>query len=129
MKFHIDRRYIVIQILKFFVYYILGLTFVLFFLKPKDQLGFIGASLLACTTIYFGLFSPGKIFISKDIISFKGTNSYERSEVKITDITKVETTFGLFNTITLIVKSGAIYHLHPRDVDALEKLLEQEISK
>ena len=129
MKFPIDRIYIAIQILKVFVYYILALTFVLLLLKPKDQLGFFGSSLLACTSIYIGLFYPGNISVSNGTISFKKTNSYEKSEIKIIDITRVETTFRLFNTVSLTVKSGAIYHLHPRDVKALEKVLEQEISK
>jgi hypothetical protein len=125
MKFPIDRRYIAVQILKVCVYYILALTFVLLFLKPKDQIGFFGASLLACITIYYGLFFPANISVKNGTISFKRTDSYEKSEIKITDITRVETTSGLYNTVTLTVKSGVIYHLHPRDVKALEKVLKQ----
>ena len=70
-------------------------------------------------------FFPANISVKNGTISFKRTDSYEKSEIKITDITRVETTSGLYNTVTLTVKSGVIYHLHPRDVKALEKVLKQ----
>ncbi len=122
IKFKTDNRYIVVYFLKFIAYYIISLLFVLCF-KPKDPLGFFGASLLSCITIYVGLFNPGSIIVRNGIISFKRTNSYARTEVEITNIARVETSSSLFNTLKIFTKAGDTYNLHPKELTALEKYL------
>lgn len=122
MKFTIDRKYIVITFLKFigcyFPVWILAL-----YLNINDSLGFCISSLLAGITVYVGVFTPRSIFISNGMISFKSAYSQSRLELRMSDITKVETTIEIYNTVKLVTKSGDSYKLHPKDAKALEEVL------
>lgn len=125
MKFTIDRRYIAIQILKVIVYYLIGVFIVLYFFKPKDQFGFVISSLFACTTIYLVLNFPRKISVSNEMISFSRVNSFDKTEVPISDVIEVEVDFNLYNTLTFLTKSGSRYRIHPREIHSLQKILTQ----
>lgn len=129
MKFTIDRRFVAVQILKVIVYYLIGVVIVLYFLKPKDQFGFLISSLFACTAIYLVLNFPRKICVSNGMISFSRVNSYDKTEVPISDIIEVEVDFNLYNTLTFHTKSGSIYRIHPHEIHTLQKILTQHYLK
>ena len=56
----------------------------------------------------------------------KKNNSWKKVKVKLSDIVTIQTNSKFYNTVTISTKSGVKYHLHPRDVVALENAIESK---
>ena len=123
MEFKIDRRYIAIQTLKALVGYVVAVLIVLCFFNLNDPDGFVGASLLACVTIYFLFILPRKIIVENGVISFTEKNGTVRTKINIADIGYVETSHKPYNTVTIQTRAGEKYKLHPKDAEALRNIL------
>lgn len=122
----IDKRYIAFQILKAILGYCLGVLIVILKLKPCDKIGFIVVSLLSATIVYLFCFHPRMIFVTHGMVSFVKNNTYHKCEIKISDVAKVTTSTILYNTITIVTKSGMKYHLHPQEMKPLEAIFQKQ---
>lgn len=127
MKFKTDRIYIALQFLIVSACYFLAYIFLLRF-KIENPLSFYILGSLVCIALYFGPFFPGNIIVDDGTVSFRRLNR-PRNKVKISDITNVETSSGLYNTVKITTKSSTVYSLPPKDPEALVDYLEQRISK
>ena len=126
MKFQIDGRFIAIHALECAVYYAMGVLIVFAICNVNDPIGFIGASFIAATALYTVYFYPRAICINDGIILMKKNNSWKKVKVKLSDIVTIQTNSKFYNTVTISTKSGVKYHLHPRDVVALENAIESK---
>ena len=104
----------------------MGVLIVFAICNVNDPIGFFGASFIAATALYSVYFYPRAICINDGIILMKKNNSWKKVKVKLSDIVTIQTNSKFYNTVTISTKSGVKYHLHPRDVVALENAIESK---
>ncbi len=120
MKFRIDIKYIVVQALKALTAYLIGIFIILSFRSHSDLWDIVLPSLFAGVTLFVIFMIPRSISVMNRTISFTKENCAERITIKLVDIINIETDFHLYNTLTLITRSGNKYRLHPEDLQGLQ---------
>lgn len=117
MMFKIDKRYIAIRFILVIVCYIFGVLITLILTDLISPIDFVVSSLFASVILYILFFFPRKIVIKDGIISFVENNRFERSKVRLADITQTDYVCRFYNTVTIFTKSGRNYILHPKDAN------------
>lgn len=123
MEFKIDERFVVIQSLKAIVGYLIGVCFVLYFIRLDEPLPFVVGSLFGCVALYFITVFPRKIMVVGGTLSFMNKYGLKRKIITLEDIKDVHIDSGLYKTMTVMTKSGKRIVIHPRDCRKLEKVL------
>ena len=123
MKFKNDIRYTVIQALKAIGSYAVGVFIVLNFLHLKSPMDFVYSSLAAAIVIFFVYFYPKGITVDSGVISFVKSNSIERINLNLRNVTNVELMDKYYNTLLITTRDGAQYQLHPKDARELESVI------
>lgn len=123
MEFKTDGRFVICQLLKAIVGYVVGVALVLLVLKNRDPYGFIGASFAAGLVIYFAFYYPRPIIVEDGLVNFVKENSRDKISLHISDISRVSSNKKFYNTLTIVTHSGLEYTLHPQDLYGLANLL------
>lgn len=120
MVFKIDSRYVAVVALKALGAYILGILIVAVFLSLKTPLlDFACTAFVALLPIFFIYLMPKKIRVEDGDISFVKKNSTDRIKINPGEITQLEQSRNLYNTLIITTKSGTQYELHPQDLESL----------
>jgi len=125
MVYKIDNRYITVVALKALGAYILGILIVAVFLSLKTPLlDFACTAFVALLPIFFIYHMPKKIRVEDGEISFVKKNSTDRIKINPGEITHLEQSRNLYNTLIITTKSGTQYELHPQDLESLTNAIE-----
>lgn len=128
MNFKIDNRFVILQLLKSILGYIIGASLVLAISKTIDAFDFLCYSFAAGVVIYLIYFYPREIVVNTEKIIFSKENgSNHRIEVKLNDITHVQTKKTFYNTLIFTTRQKESYTLHPKDIENLENLLQRYV--
>ncbi len=123
MELKTDKRFIVAQSLKAIAGYVLGVSFILFFLDLEQPYEVIAICMFVGILLFLYLF-PKDISVNDGTISFRKDFSRENIDLNLAYIAEVKLECKYYNTIILTTKSGKKYKLHPEDAQTLEKAIQ-----
>lgn len=123
MELKTDKRFIVAQSLKAIAGYVLGVSFILFFLDLEQPYEVIAICMFVGILLFLYLF-PKDISVNDGTISFRKDFSRENIDLNLAYIAEVKLQCKYYNTIILTTKSGKKYKLHPEDAQTLEKAIQ-----
>lgn len=123
MELKTDKRFIVAQSLKAIAGYVLGVSFILFFLDLEQPYEVIAICMFVGILLFLYLF-PKDISVNDGTISFRKDYSRENIDLNLADIAEVKLECKYYNTLILTTKSGKKYKLHPEDAQIFEKAIQ-----
>ena len=86
-------------------------------------MGFAITTFVVCAILFFVFFFPRNIIVGNGILKFVRPNSYQATQINLSDISHLECSCKHYNTVTVTTKDGCKYQFHPKDAQKFENVV------